>query len=683
MAEKRDYYEVLEVTKTATVEEIKKAYRKKAIQYHPDKNPGDKEAEEKFKEAAEAYDVLSNPEKRSRYDQFGHAGVSGAAGNGGPFGGFSGESMSMDDIFSMFGDIFGGRGGGFGGGFGGFSGFGGGSGSQQRRYRGSDLRVKVKLTLKEISTGVEKKFKLKKYVPCDQCHGTGAEGDGGSETCPTCKGSGSVIRNQQTILGTMQTRVTCSTCGGEGKIIKNKCKKCGGDGIIYGEEVVSVKIPAGVAEGMQLSMGGKGNAGKHNGVAGDLLILVEEEPHQDLIRDENGMAEKRDYYEVLEVTKTATVEEIKKAYRKKAIQYHPDKNPGDKEAEEKFKEAAEAYDVLSNPEKRSRYDQFGHAGVSGAAGNGGPFGGFSGESMSMDDIFSMFGDIFGGRGGGFGGGFGGFSGFGGGSGSQQRRYRGSDLRVKVKLTLKEISTGVEKKFKLKKYVPCDQCHGTGAEGDGGSETCPTCKGSGSVIRNQQTILGTMQTRVTCSTCGGEGKIIKNKCKKCGGDGIIYGEEVVSVKIPAGVAEGMQLSMGGKGNAGKHNGVAGDLLILVEEEPHQDLIRDENDLIYNLLLSFPTAALGGAVEIPTIDGKVKVKIDSGTQPGKVLRLRGKGLPNVNGYGTGDLLVNISIYVPEALNKEEKSTLEKMEASDNFKPNTSVKEKIFKKFKSFFD
>lgn len=394
------------------------------------------------------------------------------------------------------------------------------------------------------------------------------------------------------------------------------------------------------------------------------------------------MAEKRDYYEVLEVTKTATVEEIKKAYRKKAIQYHPDKNPGDKEAEEKFKEAAEAYDVLSNPEKRSRYDQFGHAGVSGAAGNGGPFGGFGGEGMSMDDIFSMFGDIFGGRGG-FGGGFGGFSGFGGGSGSQQRRYRGSDLRVKVKLTLKEISTGVEKKFKLKKYVPCDQCHGTGAEGDGGSETCPTCKGSGSVIRNQQTILGTMQTRVTCSTCGGEGKIIKNKCKKCGGDGIIYGEEVVSVKIPAGVAEGMQLSMGGKGNAGKHNGVAGDLLILVEEEPHQDLIRDENDLIYNLLLSFPTAALGGAVEIPTIDGKVKVKIDSGTQPGKVLRLRGKGLPNVNGYGTGDLLVNISIYVPEALNKEEKSTLEKMEASDNFKPNTSVKEKIFKKFKSFFD
>lgn len=390
------------------------------------------------------------------------------------------------------------------------------------------------------------------------------------------------------------------------------------------------------------------------------------------------MAEKRDYYEVLEVTKTATVEEIKKAYRKKAIQYHPDKNPGDKEAEEKFKEAAEAYDVLSNPDKRARYDQFGHAGMGGAAGNGGPFGGF-GAGMSMDDIFSMFGDIFGGHSGGFSG-FGG--GFGGGS-TQQRRFRGSDLRVKVKLTLKEISTGVEKKFKLKKYVACSHCHGTGAEGDSGSETCPTCKGSGSVIRNQQTILGTMQTRITCPTCNGEGKIIKNKCKACGGEGIEYGEEVVTVKIPAGVAEGMQLSMSGKGNAGKHNGVPGDLLILVEEEAHPDLIRDENDLIYNLLLSFPTAALGGSAEIPTIDGKVKVKIEPGTQPGKVLRLRGKGLPSVNGYGTGDLLVNISVYVPESLSKEEKSTLENLEESKNFKPSDSIKDKIFRKFKSFFD
>lgn len=387
---------------------------------------------------------------------------------------------------------------------------------------------------------------------------------------------------------------------------------------------------------------------------------------------------KRDYYEVLGVEKSASADEIKKAYRKKAIQYHPDKNPGDKEAEEKFKEAAEAYDVLSNPEKRARYDQFGHAGVSGAAGNGGPFGGFSG-GMSMDDIFSMFGDIFGGHGG-FGGGFGGF---GGDGGAQQRRYRGSDLRVKVKLNLKEISTGVEKKFKLKKYVPCSHCHGTGAEGNGGTETCPTCNGSGTVIRKQQTILGTMQTRSTCPTCGGEGKIIKNKCKECGGEGIVYGEEVVTVKIPAGVAEGMQLSMSGKGNAGKHNGIPGDLLILIEEEADKELIRDENDLIYNLLLSFPTAALGGTVEIPTIDGKVKVKIESGTQPGKVLRLRGKGLPSVNGYGTGDLLVNISVYVPETLSKDEKKQLEEMENSDNFKPNTSIKEKIFKKFRSLFD
>ena len=320
--------------------------------------------------------------------------------------------------------------------------------------------------------------------------------------------------------------------------------------------------------------------------------------------------------------------------------------------------------------------------MSGAAGNGGPFGGFGG-GMSMDDIFSMFGDIFGGHsGGGFGGGFGGFGGFGGG-GSQQRKFRGSDLRVKVKLNLKEISTGVEKKFKLKKYVPCSHCHGTGAEGNGGSETCPTCKGSGSVIRNQQTILGTMQTRTTCPTCNGEGKIIKDKCKVCGGEGIEYGEEVVTVKIPAGVAEGMQLSMGGKGNAGKHNGIPGDLLILVEEEPHPELIRDENDLVYNLLLSFPTAAIGGAVEIPTIDGKVKVKIEAGTQPGKVLRLRGKGLPSVNGYGTGDLLVNVSVYVPETLSKDEKSTLEKLEESKNFKPSTSIKEKIFKKFRSLFD
>ncbi len=387
---------------------------------------------------------------------------------------------------------------------------------------------------------------------------------------------------------------------------------------------------------------------------------------------------KRDYYEVLGVDRNASADEIKKAYRKKAIQYHPDKNPGDKAAEEKFKEAAEAYDVLSNTEKRARYDQFGHAGVSGAAGNGGPFGGFSG-GMSMDDIFSMFGDIFGGH---SGSGFGGFSGFGSGS-SQQRRYRGTDLRVKVKLSLKEISTGVEKKFKLKKYIPCPHCHGSGAEGNSSIETCPACKGSGTVIRNQQTILGTMQTRTTCPTCGGEGRIIKNKCKECAGEGIVYGEEIVTVKIPKGVAEGMQLSMSGKGNAGKHNGIPGDLLILINEEPDKELIRDENDLIYNLLLSFPTAALGGAVEIPTLDGKVKVKIEPGTQPGKVLRLRNKGLPNVDGYDTGDLLVNVSVYIPETLTKDEKKAVEALDKSENFKPDISIKEKIFKKFKSLLD
>ena len=384
---------------------------------------------------------------------------------------------------------------------------------------------------------------------------------------------------------------------------------------------------------------------------------------------------------MLGVEKTASEAEIKKAYRKMAIQYHPDKNPGDKEAEEKFKEAAEAYSVLSDKDKRARYDQFGHAGMGGAAGGGG-----FGQGMSMDDIFSMFGDIFGG-GGGFGG-FSGFGGFGGGGGrSQQRKFRGSDLRVKVKMNLKDISTGVEKKFKLKKYVTCEHCHGSGAEGNSGTETCPNCHGTGSVTRTQQSIFGMMQTQSVCPNCNGEGKIIKNKCKHCSGEGIVYGEEVVEVKIPAGVAEGMQLSVNGKGNAGKHNGIPGDLLVVVEEESHPDLIRDENDLIYNLLLSVPTATLGGTVEIPTIDNKVKVKIEPGTQPGKVLRLRGKGLPSVNSYGysngTGDLLVNISVYIPEHLNKEEKQAMEKMQDSDNFMPNLSIKEKIFRKFKNFFD
>lgn len=388
------------------------------------------------------------------------------------------------------------------------------------------------------------------------------------------------------------------------------------------------------------------------------------------------MATKRDYYEVLGVEKTASDAEIKKAYRKLAIQYHPDKNPGDKEAEEKFKEAAEAYSVLSDKDKRARYDQFGHAGMGGAASGG--FNDFT--DFDLNDIFSSV----------FGHGFSGFSGFGGGFGggrTQQRKFRGSDLRVKVKLNLKDIATGVEKKFKLKKYVVCNHCHGSGAEGDGGTETCSTCHGTGSVTRTQQSIFGMMQTQSVCPQCNGEGKIIKNKCKHCSGEGIVYGEEVVEVKIPAGVAEGMQLTVGGKGNAGKHNGISGDLLVVIEEETHPDLIRDENDLIYNLLLSVPTAVLGGTVEIPTIDNKVKVKIEPGTQPGKVLRLRGKGLPSVNSYGysngTGDLLVNVSVYIPQNLSKDEKQAMEKMQHSDNFVPNMSVKEKIFKKFKSFFD
>ena len=381
---------------------------------------------------------------------------------------------------------------------------------------------------------------------------------------------------------------------------------------------------------------------------------------------------KRDYYEVLEVSRTSTQVEIKKAYRKKAIQYHPDKNPGDKEAEEKFKEAAEAYEVLSDENKRSRYDQFGHAGVGGASGNGGGFGG----GMSMDDIFSHFGDIFGGH---FGGGFSGFGGFGGG----QRVNRGSDLRVKVKLNLQEIAKGVEKKIKVKKYVSCKSCSGTGAENGNAYSTCSTCKGSGQVTRVVNTMLGQMQTSSVCNTCGGEGKIITSKCKECNGEGILREEEVININIPAGVGEGMQLSMSGKGNAARRGGINGDLLIVIEEEKHPELFRDQNDVIYNLLLSFPTAAMGGNVEVPTIDGKAKIKIEPGTQPGKVLRLRNKGLPSINGYGTGDLLINISIYVPENLSKEEKSILENLETTSNFQPSSSVKDKIFGHFRKIFD
>lgn len=383
--------------------------------------------------------------------------------------------------------------------------------------------------------------------------------------------------------------------------------------------------------------------------------------------------EKRDYYEVLGVSKTASDAEIKKAYKQMAIKYHPDRNPGDKEAEKKFKEAAEAYDVLRDPQKRARYDQFGHAGVNGAGGFGG------GQEMNMEDIFSMFGDIFGGH-----SGFGGFGGFGGGRRSKPQ-YRGGDLRLKVKLTLAEIATGVTKKFKVKKKVTCNHCHGTGAEGTGGTETCPTCHGSGYVTRTQQSIFGMMQTQSVCPTCHGEGTIIKNKCKECGGEGVVNGEEVIEVKIPAGVADGMIVNVPGKGHAARKGGVPGDIQVFIEEEPHKELLREDNNLIYNLLLDVPTAALGGDAEIPTLDGKVKIKIEPGTQPGKVVRLRGKGLPAVQGYGygTGDLIVNISVYIPETLSKDEKKALESMKTSDNFAPNTTIKEKIFRKFKSYFE
>jgi molecular chaperone DnaJ len=379
---------------------------------------------------------------------------------------------------------------------------------------------------------------------------------------------------------------------------------------------------------------------------------------------------KRDYYEILGVEKNATPEEIKKAYRKRAIQFHPDKNPGDKQAEENFKEAAEAYEVLSNPEKKQKYDQFGHAGMGGASG-------FSGQNMNMDDIFSMFGDIFGGH---FGGG-----GFGSSRSRGQHVNRGQNLRVKVSLTLKEIAEGAEKKIKVKKYVACKSCNGSGAK-DGSYSNCSTCHGSGQVTRISNTFLGQMQTTSACPTCGGEGKIITNKCTVCYGEGIVKDDEVITLNIPAGVANDMQLSVSGKGNAARRGGINGDLILVVREEEHPDLIRDENDLIYNLFLNLPELALGTTAEIPTVDSKVKVKIDAGTQPEKILRLRGKGLPDINGYGKGDLLVRIHAWVPTKLTSEEKSLLEKLNLQPNFQANSqdqSDKKDFFKKMRGMFE
>jgi molecular chaperone DnaJ len=380
------------------------------------------------------------------------------------------------------------------------------------------------------------------------------------------------------------------------------------------------------------------------------------------------MSSKRDFYEILGVSKSASDDDIKKAYRKLAIKYHPDKNPDDKTAEEKFKEAAEAYEVLSNPEKRQRYNQFGHAGVGGASGGGGHYGG----GMNMDDIFSQFGDIFG-------GGFGSSRGGGGG----RRVMRGSNLRIKVKLNLQEVAKGVEKKLKVNKFVSCGTCKGSGAK-NGQFETCRLCNGSGVQTRMTQTFLGAMQTQTTCSGCNGEGKIVKDKCNTCHGDGIVRAEEVISINIPAGVAEGMQLSVNGKGNAAPRGGINGDLLVLIEEEEHPELKRDGSNLFYDSYINFADAALGTSIEIPTVDAKVKIKIDPGTQSGKVLRLKGKGLPDINSYGPGDLLVNINVWTPQHLTPEEKKALEILRDSKNFAPNPNRKEKgFFDRMKEYFE
>jgi molecular chaperone DnaJ len=379
---------------------------------------------------------------------------------------------------------------------------------------------------------------------------------------------------------------------------------------------------------------------------------------------------KRDYYEVLGVGKSASADEIKKAYRKKALEFHPDRNPGDKEAEEKFKEAAEAYDVLSNEDKKARYDRFGHAGMSGAAGGGG----FNGGGMNMDDIFSHFGDIFGGGGGG------GFSDFFGGGGRGGRNNRGSNLRVKLKLTYAEMANGVNKKIKVKKHVGCTTCGSSGAKDKNSVQTCNTCGGSGQVRRVTNTFMGQMQTVSPCPTCEGQGTTITNKCTSCKGEGRVYGEETISIDVPAGVQDGMQLSMSGRGNAGERGGAPGDLIILIEEERHAELSRDGNDVQYVLSISFPDAVFGAQVEVPTIDGRAKIKIPPGTQSGKIFRLKGKGFPDINGYGKGDQLVLVKIWTPTHLTEEERRAIEvlKNSQSKNMEPGEEAK-----KEKSFFD
>lgn len=372
---------------------------------------------------------------------------------------------------------------------------------------------------------------------------------------------------------------------------------------------------------------------------------------------------KRDYYEILGVSKSASADEIKKSYRKVAMQYHPDRNPGDKAAEEKFKEAAEAYEILSDPDKRAQYDRFGHAGVGGAGGRGG--------GMNMDDIFSQFGDIFGDDL------FGSFFGGGQRSGGRQRSRgtRGSNLRIKLKLNYEEIAKGVSKNIKVKKYVGCTTCSGSGAKDKNSTQTCSTCGGNGQVRRVQNTFLGQMQTVATCPDCNGEGSTVTAKCGACKGDGRVYGEETVSIDIPAGVQEGMQLNVTGKGNAGERGGSNGDLIILVEEEAHKELHREGLNVAYELHLSFTDAVFGTQAEVPTIDGKAKIKIPVGTQSGKIFRLKGKGFPAVNSYEKGDQLIQVSIWTPQQLSTEEKAALEKLSGSPNFTPQPEKSERNF--------
>jgi molecular chaperone DnaJ len=373
------------------------------------------------------------------------------------------------------------------------------------------------------------------------------------------------------------------------------------------------------------------------------------------------MSQKRDYYDILGVSKTADEQEIKKAYRKIALKYHPDKNPDNKEAEEKFKEAAEAYEILSDADKRARYDRFGHQGVSGAGGGGGYGGG-----MNMEDIFDQFGDIFGSS---FGG-----RGFGGGNGGGQRMTRGSDLRIKIKLNLKEVATGVKKKLKVNKLVA--------AEGVT-FNSCKTCNGQGRVLRVTQTMLGAMQTQSTCHVCHGTGKIIDKKPAGADAQGLKRQEDVVEVNIPAGVGEGMQLKVSGQGNAGPFGGYPGDLLVVIEEEKHEHLQRDGENLHAEAYISFTDAVLGNTIEVPLVEGKAKIKIEPGTQSGKMLRLRGKGLPNLNGYGNGDLFVHINVWTPKKVSSEEKAMLEKLGQSENFSPKPEGKEQgFFRKMKDFF-